>query len=107
MRRNSSRMDHSLCHDLPLRSLQSTLPADPYAPRRHSPRHSGDVVRAARVIDLRAGATGLQRRLSRDVHQDARDYVQALMQIEAYRVSRVANKDIATCARCWSLARWR
>jgi hypothetical protein len=40
--------------------------------------------------------TGLERRLSRDVHQDARDYAQALMQTEAYRVSRVARKKIET-----------
>jgi hypothetical protein len=38
--------------------------------------------------------TGVERRLSRDVHQDARDYTQALMQTEAYRVSRVARKKI-------------
>ena len=40
--------------------------------------------------------TGLERRLSRDVHQDARDYAQALMQTEAYRISRVARKKIET-----------
>jgi hypothetical protein len=40
--------------------------------------------------------TGLERRLSRDVHQDARDYAQALMQTEAYRVSRSARKKIET-----------
>jgi Transposase DDE domain len=37
--------------------------------------------------------TGLERRLSRDVHQDARDYAQALMQTEAYRVSRVVSRS--------------
>ena len=40
--------------------------------------------------------TGLERRISRDVHQDARDYAQALMQTEAYRVSRSARKKIET-----------
>ena len=40
--------------------------------------------------------TGLERRISRDVHQDARDYAQALMQTEAYRVSRSARKRIET-----------
>ena len=40
--------------------------------------------------------TGLERRISRDVHQDARDYSQALMQTEAYRVSRVERKRIET-----------
>jgi hypothetical protein len=40
--------------------------------------------------------TGLERRLSRDVHQNARDYAQGLMQTEAYRVSRVARKKIET-----------
>jgi transposase len=40
--------------------------------------------------------TGLERRLARDVHQDARDYAQALMQTEAYRVSRSARKKIET-----------
>ena len=40
--------------------------------------------------------TGLERRISRDVHQDARDYTQALMQTEAYRVSRSARKRIET-----------
>ena len=40
--------------------------------------------------------TGLERRISRDVHQDARDYAQALMQTEAYRVSRAARKKIET-----------
>ena len=40
--------------------------------------------------------TGLERRLSRDVHQDARDYAQALMQTEGYRVSRSARKKIET-----------
>jgi hypothetical protein len=38
----------------------------------------------------------LERRLARDVHQDARDYAQALMQTEAYRASRVARKKIET-----------
>jgi Transposase DDE domain len=38
----------------------------------------------------------LERRLSRDVPQDARDYAHALMQTEAYRVSRVARKKIDT-----------
>jgi hypothetical protein len=40
--------------------------------------------------------TGLERRISRDVHQDARDHAQALMQTEAYRVSRSARKKIET-----------
>ena len=40
--------------------------------------------------------TDLERRISRDVHQDARDYAQALMQTEAYRVSRSAQKKIET-----------
>jgi hypothetical protein len=40
--------------------------------------------------------TGLERRISRDVHQDARDYCQALMQTEAYRVSRAGRKKIET-----------
>ena len=40
--------------------------------------------------------TGLERRISRDVHQDARDYAQALMQTEAYRASRSARKKIET-----------
>ena len=38
----------------------------------------------------------MERRISRDVHQDARDYAQALMQTEAYRVSRSARKKIET-----------
>jgi hypothetical protein len=38
----------------------------------------------------------LERRISRDLHQDARDYTQALMQTEAYRVSRSARKKIET-----------
>src|SRR4029453_16946612 len=40
--------------------------------------------------------TGLERRIARDVHQDARDYPQRLMQTEAYRVSRSARKKIET-----------
>ena len=47
-------------------------------------------------IGQRHCTTGLERRISRDVHQDARDYAQALMQTEAYRVSRVARKKIET-----------
>jgi transposase len=38
--------------------------------------------------------TGRERRLSRDVNQDARDYTQALMQTEAYEVSRGERKKI-------------
>src|SRR4030095_2034064 len=40
--------------------------------------------------------TGLERRLSRDVHQDARAYAQPPMQTEADRVSRSARKKIET-----------
>jgi transposase len=38
--------------------------------------------------------TGRERRLSRDVNQDARDYTQALMQTEAYELSRGERKKI-------------
>ena len=40
--------------------------------------------------------TGLERRISRDVNQDARDYTQSLMQTEAYWVSRGERKKIET-----------
>ena len=38
--------------------------------------------------------TGRERRLSRDVNQDARDYTQTLMQTDAYEVSRGERKKI-------------
>jgi hypothetical protein len=38
--------------------------------------------------------TGRERRISRDVNQDARDYTQALMQSEAYGVSSTERKKI-------------
>ena len=38
--------------------------------------------------------SGRERRLSRDVNQDARDYTQALMQTEAYEVSRGERKKV-------------
>jgi IS5 family transposase len=40
--------------------------------------------------------TGRERRLTRDVNQDARDYTQALMQSEAYELSRAERKKIET-----------
>ena len=40
--------------------------------------------------------TGLERRLSRDVNQAARDYTQSLMETEAYEVSRGKRKKIET-----------
>ena len=40
--------------------------------------------------------TGLERRISRDVNQDARDYTQALMQTEAYWDSYTERKKIET-----------
>ncbi len=42
------------------------------------------------------GTTGRERRISRDVNQDARDYTQALMQSEAYGVSSTDRKKIET-----------
>ena len=38
--------------------------------------------------------TGRERRVSRDVNQEARDYTQALMETEAYATSRVERKKI-------------
>ena len=40
--------------------------------------------------------TGRERRISRDVNQEARDFTQALMQTEAYGVSRAERKKIET-----------
>ena len=40
--------------------------------------------------------SGLERRLSRDVNQDARDYTQALMKTEAYGASRAERKKVET-----------
>ena len=40
--------------------------------------------------------TGRERRISRDVNQDARDYTQSLMQSEAYEVSSIERKRIET-----------
>ena len=38
--------------------------------------------------------TGRERRVSRDVNQEARDYTQALMETDAYRQSRIDRKQI-------------
>ena len=38
--------------------------------------------------------TGRERRIDRDVNQEARDYTQALMETEAYRIARAERKKI-------------